>query len=140
MVQQRARLPCDVTSTLANDRVVLILWYRGAAGTPIYRQRGGTDREEEQTERRNRQGGGEAGREEEEQEGRRRNRKGGGGTGREEEKQAGRRRNRKGGGEAGREEEKQEQTVRDSDLFNSPPFNLLLLPSNPPPPQRSPPL
>nr|XP_053629454.1 uncharacterized protein LOC128686533 [Cherax quadricarinatus] len=36
MVQERARLPCDVTSTLANDRVVLILWYRGSAGTPIY--------------------------------------------------------------------------------------------------------
>ncbi|XP_064078282.1 LOW QUALITY PROTEIN: nephrin-like [Macrobrachium nipponense] len=36
MVQERARLPCDVTSTIANDRVVLILWYRGAAGTPIY--------------------------------------------------------------------------------------------------------
>ncbi|XP_071524793.1 uncharacterized protein [Panulirus ornatus] len=36
MVQERARLPCDVSSTLASDRVVLILWYRGAAGTPIY--------------------------------------------------------------------------------------------------------
>ncbi|XP_068208506.1 uncharacterized protein [Palaemon carinicauda] len=36
MVQERARLPCDVTSNLLNDRVVLILWYRGNAGTPIY--------------------------------------------------------------------------------------------------------
>ncbi|KAK8402382.1 hypothetical protein O3P69_000656 [Scylla paramamosain] len=36
VVQEKARLPCDVTSTLANDRVVLILWYRGSAGTPIY--------------------------------------------------------------------------------------------------------
>ncbi|XP_066971777.1 protein turtle homolog B-like isoform X2 [Macrobrachium rosenbergii] len=36
MVQERARLPCDVTSSLHSDRVVLILWYRGNAGTPIY--------------------------------------------------------------------------------------------------------
>ncbi|XP_042217603.1 nephrin-like [Homarus americanus] len=36
MVSERARLPCDVTSALTNDRVVLILWYRGSTGTPIY--------------------------------------------------------------------------------------------------------
>ncbi|XP_050731413.1 hemicentin-1-like isoform X2 [Eriocheir sinensis] len=36
VVNERARLPCDVTSVVAEDRVVLILWYRGTTGTPIY--------------------------------------------------------------------------------------------------------
>lgn len=37
VVNERARLPCDVTSVVADDKVVLILWYRGTTGTPIYR-------------------------------------------------------------------------------------------------------
>ncbi|XP_068208650.1 uncharacterized protein [Palaemon carinicauda] len=36
MLNERGRLPCDVSSGLPGDRIVLILWYRGAAGTPIY--------------------------------------------------------------------------------------------------------
>ena len=37
VVKERARLPCDVTSVVPEDRIVLILWYRGTTGTPIYR-------------------------------------------------------------------------------------------------------
>lgn len=37
VLNERGRLPCDVSSQLANDRVVLILWYRGSTGTPLYR-------------------------------------------------------------------------------------------------------
>ncbi|XP_045133861.1 nephrin-like isoform X2 [Portunus trituberculatus] len=36
VVKERARLPCDVTSVVPEDRIVLILWYRGITGTPIY--------------------------------------------------------------------------------------------------------
>ncbi|XP_069979290.1 nephrin-like isoform X2 [Penaeus vannamei] len=36
VLNERGRLPCDVSSQLANDRVVLILWYRGSTGTPLY--------------------------------------------------------------------------------------------------------
>ncbi|KAK7074662.1 hypothetical protein SK128_011972 [Halocaridina rubra] len=36
MLNEKGRIPCDVRSGIPGDRIVLILWYRGTAGTPIY--------------------------------------------------------------------------------------------------------
>ena len=30
-------LPCDISTSDANDQVLLVLWYREDLGTPIYR-------------------------------------------------------------------------------------------------------
>lgn len=37
LVGETVYLPCNVTTQVPGDEVVLILWYRADKGTPVYR-------------------------------------------------------------------------------------------------------